>query len=541
MAASEAEIRDALAWETGTKQAADKSTWEWLWEAIQGDFNDNRSTGQIAFDAAVSMIPVVDQVCDVRDIIANCKGISQSKEGEDNTWKWIALALTLIGLFPSLGSLVKGVLKIFFVFVRRMGLNQLVKAVDVAMTWVITFLRKKEVQDYLRKAKVDEVFKWLADAMRTVRGQVNAKALLAAFDKAIGVMKKLLDKVTWMPRIGDKAKQALDLVDRIRKQADAPLAKAVEPLQKILDAIIRRLEIEHIVHRSGIVDARSFHFRGTLPEAQAVKLMRNADPLPPWLSKGKPGVFAPLKANDPDVLQKLNQAKAEAAAQAKAKANKLGIPDSDVPVDDWPKLTKGNIESFHKLDFDEIVGPAKLYRVLSPSSGAMGDCWVSEEVFHKLMKASDPKAAWRKHLAVWPDWNANGQFVVCEIPKGESLKVWRGATSSQVKEGLDANLEGGWEQIIFNPTKTNKAQWDSMRIYQRTGNTGELKEVQMTYADYRALPPSKKHAYVPVREKINDPRIKGPYDTNWGVTDFDPQMQDAKIGLPALSGQVSNK
>ena len=66
-----------------------------------------------------------------------------------------------------------------------------------------------------------------------------------------------------------------------------------------------------------------------------------------------------------------------------------------------------NIESFHKLRADEIVGPAKLYRVVSPSSGAMGDCWVSEEVFHKITKASDPKTAWRKHLAVWPDWNAN--------------------------------------------------------------------------------------------------------------------------------------
>ena len=57
--ATEAEVSDALAWATDTKKPPDKSVWEWLWEAVQGDFNDNRSTGQIAFDAAVSIIPVV--------------------------------------------------------------------------------------------------------------------------------------------------------------------------------------------------------------------------------------------------------------------------------------------------------------------------------------------------------------------------------------------------------------------------------------------------------------------------------------------------
>jgi hypothetical protein len=39
----------------------------------------------------------------------------------------------------------------------------------------------------------------------------------------------------------------------------------------------------------------------------------------------------------------------------------------------------------------------------------------------------------------------------------------------------------------------------------------------------------------------NDPRIKGPYDTGWGTTDFDPQLQKAKIGLPTLPGQLTNQ
>lgn len=515
--ANEEEVRAALAWETGRKAPDDKSTWVWLWEAIQGDFNDNRSVGQIAFDAGIAFIPVIDQICDVRDIIANCRSIAKSDEKADNTWKWVALVLTLIGLFPSLGSVVKGVLKIFFLFVRRYGGDKIIKAVNDAMTWVITFLRKREVQQYLRHLQIDEVFKWLADAIKAVRGKVNVSTLLAAFDRVIAVMKGLLEKVTWLPSVGKKAQAAIDEVLKVRKLADKHLGAALKPVQDVLDAIIRRLEIEHLVERSGVLNVSNVHFKGTLPDAQAVKLMRSADPLPPWISKGKPGKWSQLKP-------------AREAPMVEA-AMRQG----------WPELKPHNIESFHRLRADEIVGPAKLYRIGSPSSGAMGDCWVSEEVFHKLMKETDPKTAWRKNLAVWPDWNANGQFFVYELKKDEKLKVWRGEASSQVRSGLDSNLEGGWEQVVFKETSTNGVKNDTIRYYQRTGNSRELNPVDLTFDQYKNLPPSKKHAYVAIREKINDPRINGPYDTGWGSTDFDVQLHDAKIGLPTLPGQLTNK
>ena len=513
--ASEAQIRDALAWETDTRPPSEKNTWEWLWEAIQGDFNDNRSTGQIAFDAAISMIPVVDQICDVRDIVANCKQIAQNEEHEDNTWKWVMLALTLIGLFPSLGSLVKGVLKIFFTFIRRYGLNHVVKAVEEAMTWVITYLRKRDVQKYLRKLKVDEVFKWLADAVRKVRGKVSTGALLAAFDKGIGIMKNLLGKVEWMPKIGQRAKQAIATVDKVRKMADAKLGKALAPIQKVLDAIIHRLDMEHLAQRSGILNASNVHFRGTLPEAQAVTLMRKADPLPPWLSKGKK-----VKWAEQDV---------DAGKELLAKHP------------DWPKLSDKNIKSFHTMTNIEIKGPAKLFRVTSPSNGAMGDCWVPEEVWNKILASPDPKAAWRKYSAVWPDWNPNGQFVVLEVKPGESLKAWRGPAASQAKDKdlkLDAHLEGGWDQVIV---KIGGNQWDSTRYYMRGGGQGEmLHGPGLSRAEWEKLSDAKKKAYTPIREKINNPNVKGPLDTGWGPTDFDAQLRDAKIGLPALPGQATN-
>ena len=513
--ATEAEVSDALAWATDTKKPPDKSVWEWLWEAVQGDFNDNRSTGQIAFDAAVSIIPVVDQICDVRDIIANCRAIATSDEKADNTWKWVALVLTLIGLFPSLGSIVKGVLKIFFTFMRRYGLDKLMKASDDAMTWVVTFLRKREVQKLLRQLKVDEVFKWLADGVKVVKAQVNKAALLAAFDKGIGVMKGLLGKVAMLPLIGKKAQAAINMVEKVRKLADKHIGEALAPVQRVLDAIIHRLEMESLVARSGILDAKNVHFRGTLPEARAVTLMRQAEPPPSWLSKGREGKW---KEADPGRWRTTIDTKRRQG---------------------WDDLSDKNISSFHKMDAVEIKGPAKLFRVVSPSNGAMGDCWVPEDVWKRILASPDPKTAWRKYSAVWPHWNPNGQYAVLEVPAGETLKVWRGPASSQVNKALpDRHLEGGWDQVIFKP---KASQLDTTRYYMRGGGHGEvLHSPGLSRADFLKLSPAKQKAYTPVREKINHPNIKGPLDTGWVATDFDAQLRDAKIGLPALPGQTTN-
>ena len=75
---------------------------EWLWEVIQGDFAEEQSTAQIATGTVISMIPFVDQLCDVRDVVANCRKIN---EDSSNKWAWVGLSLTLVGLFPVLGSL----------------------------------------------------------------------------------------------------------------------------------------------------------------------------------------------------------------------------------------------------------------------------------------------------------------------------------------------------------------------------------------------------------------------------------------------------
>lgn len=84
---------------------------KWLWGALQGDFNKNPTAGQIIVGGIISMIPLVDQACDVRDIVANCIVLSDEQARQDNE-NWIALGLCCIGFVPLFGSAIKTVAKL---------------------------------------------------------------------------------------------------------------------------------------------------------------------------------------------------------------------------------------------------------------------------------------------------------------------------------------------------------------------------------------------------------------------------------------------
>ncbi|MES2743228.1 MAG: hypothetical protein V4754_20075, partial [Pseudomonadota bacterium] len=439
-------LRDALAFVTGRDDENNEPSsnpWIWFWQAMAGDFNEDRSGAQLGMDAAISMIPLVDQICDIRDLIANCRKLHHNVS---DTWAWVSLVLTLIGLFPVLGSLLKGILKMFFVWVRRCGGDAGVKAMEPAMTWIITFLRRRDVQVYLRRHQIDEVFGWLANEVRALKARVNVAALLAAFDDAIRVLEGLVNKVSLIPATGKKAVEILEMVKKIRLRADEQFEKILAKPLGWLDAFAKRLDNEALLKRYGRLDAHNIHFRGDLPEAAAVTLMRKGPPLPPWLDQGKPSRWTKADFKEHESIVK------EAADEG------------------YPKLTQSNVESFHRLRTDDIKGPARLYRVLSPSSKGMSDCWVTEAVFHKLQSEADPRSAWRRYLAVWPHWNVNGQFVVYDIKRSETLLVWRGEASAQELDGVLANryLEGGWEQIIFKIPDAD-IRHDVVRQYQRLG------------------------------------------------------------------------
>jgi hypothetical protein len=75
--------------------------------ALMGEFNEDPSLAEIALDTGVSLIPVVDQVADARDITAHLYFMIFRGEAL-SIMRWVGLVLSLIGLFPEVGTAIKG-------------------------------------------------------------------------------------------------------------------------------------------------------------------------------------------------------------------------------------------------------------------------------------------------------------------------------------------------------------------------------------------------------------------------------------------------
>ncbi|GLQ74351.1 hypothetical protein GCM10007932_37120 [Vibrio penaeicida] len=213
---------------------------QWIWEALQGDFNENMTTGQIAANAVLGVIPIVDQVLDCRDIIANCKKIN---EKPNDTWAWVALCLTIIGLIPSLGSVVKGVLKIIFLFLRKAGGDVFV-LVGRAMRPVFAFLADPKVQKLLGDRNIYDILQEVVNKLKEVKGMVNADLLLSLFDEVIDAIKGTVSKIS---RIAPSSvriwlQEALTIVLSVRQKADEMIAKALTPVQSLLDDVAKALQ-----------------------------------------------------------------------------------------------------------------------------------------------------------------------------------------------------------------------------------------------------------------------------------------------------------
>jgi len=419
---------------------------EWIWGVIQGDFNEEASTAQTITGTVISMIPFVDQICDVRDVVACCKRIHHES---DSTGNWLALALTLIGLFPTLGSLVKGCGKILFGYARKAALKggtatvkagkklaekEFAKAADKYIEYGITklnsFLERPAVRKTLAALHWDNPYRHLAEQMRKLRAQVTVQKLLAAFDKIIDALKDLLGMVReWGGgKLGTQVAELLTMIDGVRKNADKMLAKVLKPLQDWLDRIARRLDVEaDSQYRAYLKVTNTHSFTRTTLNTELAEFQKS---LPSWVDNTSkiahpPARKAPVKTGWPDLRK-------TATGQ-----------------------TRGKFNTFEHGKINAVTIPPgeTLYRILDPASGDNSICWMRKAEFDKLKNKDD----WRRRFAVWANWNSNGEFVTYTVPPGKGLNVWEGITGTQLHEVDKAyKLEGGAIQIVLDPNDLKK-------------------------------------------------------------------------------------
>ncbi|MEN1928099.1 hypothetical protein WCE37_03710 [Luteimonas sp. MJ250] len=388
------------------------------------------------------MIPFVDQICDVRDVVANCKKIN---EDTSNSWAWVGLVLTLIGLFPTFGSLANGCLKILFAYGRK-TVFRTAKAtmdsgfwnasrpfVEAGIHKLNQHLRHPAVRRALWAVRWANPYRELAKLVRETAGGLNVAKITAEFDKIIRALRELtgLVKKWGTDNMGQQADALVQMVTNVRRAADAPLRRTLGPVTDWLNKLARRLEVESdMAYRANTNSVNPHHYRQVSNDAEEMRMLgSNA---PSWVDAGARLRYRPLSTAP----------------------SKPGWPDISSSA---PRPLNNGFNTFHSARAVTIPEGEVLYRVVDPASVDNSICWMRKSEFEKLKNKDD----WRRHFAVKANWNANGEFVTYTVPRG-GLQVWEGPAASQAyKDATGAAryvLEGGYSQIVLDPAHLDVTQ-----------------------------------------------------------------------------------
>lgn len=406
---------------------------EWIWNVLQGDFADQQSTAQVVTGTVISMIPGVDQLCDLRDLVADCRHL---EDEIDSPPAWIALSLTLVGLFPELGSLAKGGCKIMFAYGRKSAFRAGSKAVD-SQFWeqsrpyveagigkLNQYLQTPAVRRTLSVLQIHQPYHFLAGKVRDVKGSLSVGTLLAAFDKALQALRSLVGMIRrWGgDALAKRADDMLNSVLRIRNKAGMALEKIIAPVTNWLNRLANRIDREADMEYRAIVKSTNAHrFTRQTLQQEETHFAKNK---PDWVDIDKKLPFKPMRSapNTPE---------------------------------GWPNLSR-NFKTFNKANAITIPPGETLYRVVDPDSYDDGVFWMRESEF----KALKSKSQWRRRFAVWGGWNRNGEYVTYTVPPGSGLKVWEGpAASQELRPGSAYTLEGGGPQLAVDPADLEIASY----------------------------------------------------------------------------------
>ena len=190
---------------------------DWVWGVLKGDFEEDPDTSQIIGRMILTMIPGIDQLADVQDIVNVLYRLVWKREW-DNPTHWIILLITLIGLVPVLGSLAKGILKMVL---KKVG--------DLpGLYGVFNFFKKGNAHRWIRDFANDLTGKHLNAAVALLTGMMVRVA--SYMEKARG----------WIPwsSWNDTLDDGLVRVGAFQTVAPGKLSEAAADLQKkLLDTL----------------------------------------------------------------------------------------------------------------------------------------------------------------------------------------------------------------------------------------------------------------------------------------------------------------
>ncbi len=186
---------------------------KWIGTSLAGDFADDQSFGQIAFGTVVTLVPVVDQVGDVRDIVANLHRLTVRRQYNEFS-PWFSLVVTIIGCVPEIGSVIKGIVKAIYKAIKngakKLPLKKLIRLLNsVGEGNVIRFLR-----EFLEKIEGhgQDVAEKIVKMLDALRAKLENWRKLA-FGKAEKMLDELLENVAEVyRRVPEMVQKVIDWI-----------------------------------------------------------------------------------------------------------------------------------------------------------------------------------------------------------------------------------------------------------------------------------------------------------------------------------------
>ena len=408
----------------------------WIWGVLQGDFNENPTTTQTVVASVITMIPVIDQVADARDILANVITLSE-EEGREDPMNWIFLVITLIGLFPVVGSALKGVFKI------------IIKNLDTGLDTVLALLRKLGKGDPLRLLRQ---FDWAGRRTEIRRLFDDALARLQHTVTALRESKtiRLLAGEQTLEQLARISRQ----LDAIREAGQKKVDEAIDLLKARVDAVLHKAEPKR----------RARAETGDTTRIRTHELDLPYEPHPRAIANGPKVEGAPIykrvhkdgDVDNNDAYTLMPDGKPMGAERGKMPTELEGMyrlpPNHDEYVrKGWPSLERTNgqgevvteYQNFLNAEPVSIPAGTKIYRVVDEVAENDGGWWAFE-----LPKN---KTEWRRDYAVKDGWNDDGYYAEYVVPEG-GLKAWSGKAAGQEYREYDGSefyLPGGKEQIYI--------------------------------------------------------------------------------------------
>lgn len=125
LASASAIVMRAPEGETEEKaEEEDPGFWGTIGGGLAGEFIEDPTFAQIGVDTVVSVIPVLDQISDARDIVAHLYFMI-FKDQYNKFMRWVGLVFSLIGVIPEIGSVIKSASKVVI-----KGVKQVIKHLD---------------------------------------------------------------------------------------------------------------------------------------------------------------------------------------------------------------------------------------------------------------------------------------------------------------------------------------------------------------------------------------------------------------------------